>query len=385
MLKKTSIIIAILFCLSSCGALKKANQVNAQHFVKVELDKIIDELETAEPTGLPMKSLYLVDLANKHSEVLSQLAETATKGSPEFLMIAQLRGDGESLVKWSEDSKLIAQGHLMMGNWVEAQRMNLQDPATDAMIFLAQGDTLQAISVLQHLISQKDITRMIRLNGARQLCELVPDSYQGLNQIMMLTANPWEQFMANTLLDYQAGREMRYDKNDRRQEIFVKSLEAKRSGDTKKLKDVGRMIMRERGGMPLGEKMTKSLRHDFLKNNLYPEALEMHSALPLMAQREYPYSLLNEYSAEIAALRNYEEDSKKSTIDTRILRKTNEGGSFRNQWGSVKNVDNWALVYASDLSHGQATSNQSLTKEQYDALCLQLIKQIGSQLEQVTN
>lgn len=386
MLKKLSLILTTLLLMSSCGALKKTHQVNAQHYVKVELEKIIDDLETAEPTGLPMKSLYLVDLAHKHAEVLSQLDEKATKGSAEHLLIAQLRGDGESLIKWSKDEKLVAQGHLMMGNWVEAKRMNLQDPATDAMIFLAEGDTLQAINALQHLITDKSVTRMIRLNGARQLCELVPDHYTGLNQIMMLTANPWEQFMANTLLDFQARREMRYDKNDRRQEIFVKSLEAKRMGDKKHLRDVGRSIMRERGGIPMDERTIKSLRQNFLEHELYPEALEMHSALPQEAQREYPYSLLNEYSTEIAALRSYEQGDEASTPNMGIaVCKTSEGGTFRSKWGSVRNVDNWAMVYSSDLSNGYHVSHQKLTLEQYESLRQQLRAQINSQLNISTN
>lgn len=369
MLKKL-ILLAFLPLLMSCSILKKAERVNAKHFVKQELEKIIDDLETAEPTGVPMKSLYLVDLAGKYETTLASLSKQATDGSEEALLIAQLRGDGESLIKWSKDKHVVAQGHLLMGNWVEAKRMTLNDPATDAMIYLASGDTLRAIQSLEFLIVQTDVDRMIRLNGARQLCEIVPDSYLGLNQIMKLTANPWEQFTSNTLLDFHAGREMRYDPKDARQELFVKFLEAKRSGNTDALKDATR-LMRDRGERL--EKPLRELRSELLKHQLYPEALEIHKLLPTPAQREYPYSLLEEYAYEISLLQSYEQPQQGEALpSTSVVSKRDKGTSFRSLWGDVRNVDNWAMEYSSTLASAGARQTIKLSTEDYNALREQL-------------
>lgn len=374
--------IALLLCLillSSCSSLRKAKEMNKAYFVRQELAKVVDDLEQAEPTGLPMRTLYLVDLAGHHSDMLDKLARKAKEGSKEGLLIAQLQGDGEYLVKWSDSELLTAQGYLLMGNWVEAKHMNLHDLATDVMVHLAELDTLRAIKVLEHLIVKQDIDRMIRLNGARLLCDLVPDSSLGLKQVMMLTANSWEQFVANTLLDYHAGRQMRYDPRNSREEIFVKMLEARRSGDPSALKEVSHEIERSNESSPLqDERIVRQLRDELLNHELYPEALTMHHLLSESAKREYPYSLLDEYAEEIALIQRYEalaDESRILPIHSENIISIN-GSSFRARWGDVRNVDNWVMEYSTVLQESSDKSLEKPTPEQYQRIRNHLRKQI---------
>lgn len=373
-------VFVFLLLFTSCSMLKRAEEINVRYYVNGELKRIWTELETAEPTGLSMKTLYLVDLAEAHKETLDKLARQVKEGSQEDLKIAQLRGDGERIVRWARDEKLLAQGYLLMGNWAEAKRMRLNDPATDAMIYLAEGDVLRAIEALEHLIVQEDEDRMIRLNGARLLQEMEPDSDLALKQIMMLTANAWEQFMANTLLDFYADREMTYNPRDKREEIFVKILEAKRSGNEDDLRNASRLLLKEHGKGYLGERMMRNLRQELLDHELYPEALRIHNVLPKKLRLEFPYSLLEEYADEIALLERYEHpEAEAPTPLFPNEHETNREETFRDRWGDVQNVDNWVMIHSTALSTIGSIPSQKPTSEQYQAIRSRLRSRIPSE------
>lgn len=359
----------LLLLISSCGVLRSAKQLNQRYFIAKELAEIESDLNLSDPSFITPKILYLTDLTGKHTQRLQLLQSLAPENSEDAISIAMLLEDGNQLIKLCNDPVMRANGWLLLGNWVEAKRlMSLQenpDPATLAMIYVAESDTLMATEVLNKILNTSDSPH--RIPAARMMLELDPTHRPSLELLMRESLSGWERFLAQIIIKDLSGEFLEINSEDPKEQAVAKFLSARRSHESEDLKASAELLLQQ-ADTPLRTKMLSSLRPWLIKAYLFPQALDVHRALPQSDQSQYPYFLLDQYAAQIEVLARYEAPDSQSLSAIQTYYKALEGSSFRSLWGNVSNVDNWAMersfALTSDMeSHSSAKPSEELYQQ----------------------
>lgn len=338
-----SLVLLLLLC-SSCGLLQRAREYNAEYDAEHTLRQIERSLEAEPPSGEAIRTLYMIDEEGKYRAELLQLLPQL-KQRDDRVRVAFYSGDPMLLQetigvqpKTALDSLCLANHALRAGNWREAMRLSPDDPATHAISLLMMGDTLQAVSELWMILQAEERLhpRYVRLQAGRKLLEVTAEIDASLfATVAKVAIDLWERFVMRALAGDTSPT------NDR-ERAFVLCL--KSQSDSTLLRDAARAYLATSAKSFERKRVLLWLREALLSAGYYPEAEEVQLALPDDEQKSLPYLLLAEYHDEIDLLRRYER-MEGEREEAPLLFSDYPKGSFRQLWGNVPNVDNWAMRY----------------------------------------
>lgn len=326
--------------LASCSLLNRAKSYNQHYFLKQEVAKIEAQLLASSPTLRPPKTLYLYDEKGVYQQQLTDLLHSLPANDPLTQRVAQLLGDGLALLERATDTLQMINAHLLMENPTEASRLlalwSNPDPASQAVIALAQGDTLNTIHHLEKLLKQPKSPLAYR--AARLWHHLDASAQTPLQYLSRKSPSPWERFTATVDLGNNPTG------NTAEEQAYITYRSALQQSDTLHLQKATEQLLQ----LPESEWQTAALlalRPLLYQQEQWVATLALQQALPAEYQTDYPYLLLTEYQREIKLLQLYRQPSPTSTSNapTTATPTTPADGSFRSKWGNVDNVDNWAM------------------------------------------
>lgn len=362
---KAFLALLLLPCLlAGCSLLNRAKSYNQHYFLKQQVAEIEAQLLASPPTLRPPKTLYLYDEKGTYLQQLSDLLHRLPTNDPLSQRVAQLLGDGLALLEGATDTLQQINAHLLMDNPTEASRLltlwSNPDPASQAVIALAQGDTLTTIHHLEELLKQPKSPLAYR--AARLWHHLDASAQTPLHYLSRKSPSPWERFTASVDLGNNPTA------NTAEEQAYTTYRSALQQPDTLHLQKATEQLLQ----LPESEWQTAALltlRPLLYQQEQWVTALALQQALPAEHQADYPYLLLTEYQQEIKLLQSYRQSSASPTptsnAPTTATPTTPADGSFRSKWGNVANVDNWVMQQSTSFRHPSATLPFKPTFEQY--------------------
>lgn len=326
--------------LAGCSLLNRAKSYNQHYFLKQEVAEIEAKLLASPPSLRSPKTLYLYDEKGIYQQQLTDLLHRLPPNDPLSQRVVQLLGDGLALLERATDTLQLINAHLLMENPTEAGRLlalwSNPDPASQAIIALAQGDTLTTIHHLEELLKQPKSPLAYR--AARLWHHLDASAQAPLHYLSRKSPSPWERFTATVELGGNPTG------NTAEEQAYITYRSAMQRPDTLHLQKATEQLLQ----LPESEWQTAALltlRPLLYQQAQWVEALALQQALPAEYQTDYPYLLLTEYQQEIKLLQLYQQPTPTSTSNapTTATPTTPADGSFRSKWGNVANVDNWAM------------------------------------------
>lgn len=358
---KAFLALLLLPCLlAGCSLLNRAKSYNQHYFLKQEVAEIEAKLLASPPSLRPPKTLYLYDEKGVYQQQLTDLLHRLPTNDPLTQRVAQLLGDGLALLERATDTLQLINAHLLMDNPTEASRLlalwSNPDPASQAVIALAQGDTLNTIHHLEELLKQPKSPLAYR--AARLWHHLDASAQAPLHYLSRKSPSQWERFTATIDLGNNPTG------NTTEEQAYITYRSALQQPDTLHLQKATEQLLQ----LPESEWQTTALltlRHLLYQKEQWVTALALQQALPAEYQADYPYLLLTEYQQEIKLLQSYQQPTPTSNAPTTATPTTPADGSFRSKWGNVANVDNWAMQQSTSFRHPSSTLPFKPTFEQY--------------------
>lgn len=358
---KAFLALLLLPCLlAGCSLLNRAKNYNQHYFLKQEVAEIEAKLLASPPSLRPPKTLYLYDEKGIYQQQLTDLLHRLPTNDPLTQRVAQLLGDGMALLERSTDTLQLINAHLLMDNPTEASRLlalwSNPDPASQAVIALAQGDTLNTIHHLEELLKQPKSPLAYR--AARLWHHLDASAQAPLQYLSRKSPSQWERFTATVELGGSPTG------NTAEEQAYITYRSALQQLDTLHLQKATEQLLQ----LPESEWQTAALltlRPLLYQREQWVTALALQQALPAEYQADYPYLLLTEYQQEIKLLQLYQQPTPTSNAPTTATPTTPADGSFRSKWGNVANVDNWAMQQSTSFRHPSSTLPFKPTFEQY--------------------
>lgn len=358
---KAFLSLLLLPCLlAGCSLLNRAKNYNQHYFLKQEVAEIEAKLLASPPSLRPPKTLYLYDEKGVYQQQLTDLLHRLPTNNPLSQRVAQLLGDGLALLERATDTLQLINAHLLMDNPTEASRLlalwSNPDPASQAIIALAQGDTLNTIHHLEELLKQPKSPLAYRV--ARLWHHLDASAQAPLHYLSRKSPSQWERFTATVELGGSPTG------NTAEEQAYISYRTAMQRPDTLHLQKATEQLLQ----LPESEWQTAALlalRPLLYQQEQWVTALALQQALPAEYQTDYPYLLLTEYQQEIKLLQSYQQPTPTSNAPTTATPTTPADGSFRSKWGNVANVDNWAMQQSTSFRHPSATLPFKPTFEQY--------------------
>lgn len=362
---KPFLALLLLPCLlAGCSLLNRAKSYNQHYFLKQEVAEIEAKLRSSPPSLRPPKTLYLYDEKGVYQQQLTDLLHRLPTNDPLTQRVAQLLGDGLALLERATDTLQLINAHLLMDNPTEASRLlalwSNPDPASQAVIALAQGDTLNTIHHLEELLKQPKSPLAYR--AARLWHHLDASAQAPLHYLSRKSPSQWERFTATVELGGSPTG------NTVEEQAYITYRSALQQPDTLHLQKATEQLLQ----LPESEWQTAALltlRPLLYQQEQWITVLALQQALPAEYQADYPYLLLTEYQQEIKLLQSYRQSSASPTstsnAPTTATPTTPTDGSFRSKWGNVANVDNWAMQQSTSFHHPSATLPFKPTFEQY--------------------
>lgn len=362
---KAFLALLLLPCLlAGCSLLNRAKSYNQHYFLKQQVAEIEALLLASPPTLRPPKTLYLYDEKGTYQQQLSDLLHRLPTNDPLTQRVAQLLGDGLALLEGATDTLQQINAHLLMDNPTEASRLlalwSNPDPASQAVIALAHGDTLTTIHHLEELLKQPK--NPLAYRAARLWHHLDPSAQAPLHYLSCKSPSPWERFTASVDLGNNPTA------NTAEEQAYTTYRSALQQPDTLHLQKATEQLLQ----LPESEWQTAALltlRPLLYQQEQWVTALALQQALPAEYHADYPYLLLTEYQQEIKLLQLYQQPSPTSTSNAPMTASptTPTDGSFRAKWGNVANVDNWAMQQSTSFRHTSSTPPTKPTFEQYQS------------------
>lgn len=362
---KAFLALLLLPCLlAGCSLLNRAKSYNQHYFLKQEVAEIEAKLLASPPSLRPPKTLYLYDEKGIYQQQLTDLLHRLPTNDPLTQRVAQLLGDGLALLERATDTLQLINAHLLMDNPTEAIRLlalwSNPDPASQAVITLAQGDTLNTILHLEELLKQPKSP--LAYLAARLWHHLDASAQAPLHYLSRKSPSQWERFTATVELGGSPTG------NTAEEQAYITYRSALQQPDTLHLQKATEQLLQ----LPESEWQTAALlalRPLLYQQEQWVTALALQQALPAEYQADYPYLLLTEYQQEIKLLQSYLQSSASPTptsnAPTTATPTTPADGSFRSKWGNVANVDNWAMQQSTSFRHPSSTLPFKPTFEQY--------------------
>lgn len=317
-----SAIVLLLLLLSSCSLLQSIEQTNQRRYVHSALDLARRDIAAHVPDSLPLPPT-LCPIALHPLPELDRAYDIAYGQGwrDEVIEIAFATQRVDVVLHFArENSSEYLNSLLLIGHAAEALRLiqdqHLDAPSSTALAHLLLGDTATATRELKALSIHADSP--IRLRACRQLSLLPSGREEGLRGIVHLSPSYEERNLAASAL-----------------------------GELHSLSTLTAHAHLVLSSSPswLREYELLRLRPLLLQQNLWPLLYDVHHALPPKYHSTYPYSMLTDYAHEIALLRAYEQPETLPQA-TGTIQETS-AGSFRELYGNVRNVNNWAMTYHS--------------------------------------
>lgn len=323
----------LLFLLPSCRLLDRVERLNATTYLRTAERDLASALRRAPLAAVPAV-LYPAaeDAASAEGE---RAYETARRyGTPaDRERIGLLTGHPEEAAR-SEDPRRRMTALALAGDTVALARELLlhPDPALSYSLYRLRGDSAEAVGALRTVLADGGrYPREVRRRAAWALTDYPGEELRAVEALSRLgEAAPL--------------REWRLLLEGPTDEDRLRRLAARLLAETPR-------------GTLLERKLFGTLRDRLWEAALWPEALTLQLRLP-----DDRHAAILEYRAEIALLEAYERPDE-APEETRPAK----SGSFRDRFGPVRNVNNWAMDY-SGYSPAAMAPSLRLTEEEYRAL-----------------
>lgn len=350
------LVMGLWLLLGSCSFLHQAQLTNQRRYAQEELDRIIATLQAKEFNYQVPRTLYLSDDDGEHTEELGRLLNITSSQYTLATQIALLQGDGEALLRFTRDTVLLANAHLLMGNVAEAERlMHLfsgEDAPTEALIFIHNNRLEEAEQCLQATFTiHSDAS--VRLRAARLLTLISSKGYEYLRDHSM---SAWERFMASTRLGNRAY-------NTPVEGAYVAFVEAMAGEDSLAAKRAGRELL-ALSPSPWRDHALRELFPLLTRYQYWLEVYQIATALPIWDSSDLYLLNISAFEGDIDVLRRYEAPESVSSL--RDIKSAPREGSFRSLWGNVSNVDNWAMEQVNYFAKSSMVSLRP-SSEEYQA------------------
>lgn len=327
-------LLLLLILLPSCRLLDRIERLNASTYLRRAERELVSSVRRAPLREVP-QVLYPVA-----SEVASgeghRLYETAQSYSaPETReRIALLTGYPEEVLR-SDDLHRRMVALAMVGD-TTALREQLRlypDPVLSYSLHRLTGDSVAACRVLVELLAPegKSYPHVLRLRAAWALTDYPDQAAEGVRALIDLG-----------------------EEGPLREWLML--LEEPTIGADRLRALTPRLLAESPRGTLLERGVLTALRTRLWEAHLWAEALTLQLRLPDEAHEE-----ILRYRREIELLEAYERPTAPEEAPTR------EGRGFRERFGPVRNVNNWAMNY-SGYSPSALSSTRRLTADEYRLL-----------------
>lgn len=327
-------LLLLLILLSSCRLLDRIERLNASTYLRRAERELVSSVRRAPLREVPVV-LYPVASEEASGEG-ARLYETARLyGSVESReRVALLTGHPEEVLR-SDDPHRRMVALAMVGDTTALRRMleAHPDPILSYSLRRLTGDSVAAYRSLTALLSPegKSLPLEVRRRAAWALTDYPAHAAEGVQALLDLgEQGPLREWLR--LLEEPATGSLLL-----------------RAETPRLLAEVSRGTLLERG-------LLSALRDRLWEARLWPEALTVQLRLP-----DEAHGAILKYRREIELLEAYERPAALEEGPTR------EGRGFRERFGPVRNVNNWAMNY-SGYSPSTASTTQRLTADEYRRL-----------------
>ncbi len=276
------------------------------------------QAQALEEYTCPDSIRTLYPLTRAHQDEAERYLATALEigDTTLILQLGRLLGRGDLVLHFAPaaDRPARAEGALLIGNYGEALRLSLGDKAltaTQAMAHLMLGDTAKAVLLLEK--SLDTVAKETGLTALRLLQHLKPSD-----------PTIRERLYRATPLDAE--------------KVYLEILSmAKRPTDKQIIRNYAQRLLDTRNRTTLWEYSTEALSPYLVQHGLFVALYDLQGLLD--KQTDTPYRLILQHTEEINLLRSYEAGEVPDPIPHDKPR------SFRQRYGSVERVPNWAMTY----------------------------------------
>lgn len=327
-------LLLVLVLLPSCRLLDRIERLNASTYLRRAERELSSSVRRAPLREVPVV-LYPVASEEASGEE-ARLYETARHyGSVESReRVALLTGHPEEVLR-SDDPHRRMVALAMVGDSVALRRMleAHPDPILSYSLHRLTGDSVAAYRSLTALLSPegKSLPLEVRRRAAWALTDYPAHAAEGVQALIDLgeqgPLREWLMLLEEPDIDPDRLRAL-----------------------------TPRLLAEARRGALLEQGLLSALRTRLWESHLWPEALTLQTRLPDEGHGE-----ILRYKREIEMLEAYERPVALEEGPTR------EGRGFRERFGPVRNVNNWAMNY-SGYSPSTAVSTRRLTAEEYTQL-----------------
>lgn len=320
--------------LSSCSLLDRVERLNARTYLQRTLADLSREDRPVELTDYPLLLYPLRSLPTGEGDKLFRTAEAL--GDTLLLEQIGLRTGHPEVALESQDKRQAMMAAALLGDTVRLRRLLVlaPDPAMAYSLARMEGDTISARSHLTKVLTADSYPPETKRLAAWALTAYRADRAKAVEQLIRLG----ERGPLREWAELLSGAKLSPDELRRETPLLLASL---------------------RRGSLLERGLLEDLREELWRQRLWPEALEVQRRLP-----DERYAQILSHEREIALLSAYERPQVEQVPAVEGER-TSKGRSFVERFGSVRNVNNWAMNYG---GYSAVSLSRRLTPEEYEEL-----------------
>ena len=321
--------------LSSCSLLDRVERLNARTYLRRSLADLSYEDRPAELTDYPLLLYPLRSLPAGEGEKLFRTASAL--GDTLLMERIGLRTGHPEVALESHDERQAMMAAALLGDTVRLRRLLelAPDPAMAYSLARIEGDTLAARSHLTEVLTADSYPPETKRLAAWALTAYRSERAGAVEQLIRLgergPLREWAELLSGTKLS----------PDELRRETSLLLLGSLRRGS-----------LLERG-------LLEDLREELWRQRLWPEALEVQQRLP-----DEEHARILSHERDIALLAAYERP-REEQVPAVEGERSGEGRSFVERFGSVRNVNNWAMNYG---GYSAVSLSRRLTPEEYEEL-----------------
>lgn len=321
--------------LSSCSLLDRVERLNARTYLRRSLADLSHEDRPAELTDYPLLLYPLRSLPAGEGEKLFRTANAL--GDTLLLERIGLRTGHPEVALESQDKRQAMMAATLLGDTVRLRRLLelAPDPAMAYSLARMEGDTLAARSHLTEVLTADSYPPETKRLAAWALTAYRSDRAKAVEQLIRLG----ERGPLREWAELLSGAKLSPDELRRETSLLLGSL---------------------RRGSLLERGVLEDLREELWRECLWPEALEVQQRLP-----DEQHAQILSHEREIALLAAYERPQPEEQVPAVEGESGVEGRSFVERFGSVRNVNNWAMNYG---GYSAVSLSRRLTPEEYEEL-----------------
>lgn len=329
------LLLTLLLSLSSCSLLDRVERLNARTYLRRSLADLSHQDRPEELTDYPLLLYPLRSLPAGEGGKLFRTADAL--GDTLLLEQIGLRTGHPEMALKSQDKRQAMMAAALLGDTARLRGLLeiSPDPAMAYSLARIEGDTLAARSHLREVLTSRAYPPETKRLAAWALTAYRSDRAEAVEQLIRLgERGPLGEWAALLSGEPPTSYELR-----RQTPLLLGTL---------------------RRGSLMERSLMEDLREELWQQHLWPEALEVQQRLP-----DERHAQILSYEREIALLEAYEKPQEEQVPDVERESRNEEGRSFVERFGPVRNVNNWAMDYG---GYRAVSLSRRLTPEEYEEL-----------------